>query len=657
MSYSLASKESPDLTAEPIHVLVVDDDTQWARLIATDIEHEAEQIDVTVTGSARECLETFQDHDDIDCLISDYQMPGQTGIELLEQIRERHPRLPFLLVTSQGSETVAARAIEAGVSDYLVKEFGDEQVTKFVNKIRRAVTHYRLQEALEASEQRYRTVTEQSRDAIAMLRYEQVLFCNERLIELTGREREALTAESIVETSIYPDDRGQIRDVLDRLYETDDQPQLHETRIERPDGTIRHCEFTGTKVDYHDEPAILVSIRDVTQRKQRERELQWERDLNRTIQETLVESRSREQLEQDITDQLQQHGYALAWVAEQDGDVVVPRTVGGDRRYIEALDRGVADCGMNSEPAVWAAKTGETRFLQNFADRPTTDWTELASGYNYHSGAALPLVYDNISYGVLAVYHEQPGRFDATEQRLLEELAETIAFAIHSQETQGALAADETVAVTIQLQRGYYLIDLARDGVFENGASVAGTVLIDDDTAIQYVEVGSDPDNGIQDALAAHPDVQEVSIISEETQGRLEVTVSGQPPEARLAAQGVVVNTTSVEAGGATITFELQSKEEVRSTVQPLEDRFGTVAVQSVIERDQQSEDSRRQVGTDTLTEKQLAALKAAYYHDYFNQPRGSSATAIAESLDVSHSTFLRHLRAAQGKVFGAKFE
>ena len=174
MSYSLASKESPDLTAEPIHVLVVDDDTQWASLIATDIEHEAEQIDVTVTGSARECVDTFQARDDIDCLISDYQMPGQTGIELLEQIRERHPRLPFLLVTSQGSETVAARAIEAGVSDYLVKEFGDEQVTKFVDKIRRAVTHYRLQEALEASEQRYRTVTEQSRDAIAILRYEQV---------------------------------------------------------------------------------------------------------------------------------------------------------------------------------------------------------------------------------------------------------------------------------------------------------------------------------------------------------------------------------------------------------------------------------------------------------------------------------------------------
>ncbi|MFB6228588.1 MAG: bacterio-opsin activator domain-containing protein, partial [Halobacteriales archaeon] len=582
--------------------------------------------------------------------------PGQTGIELLEQIRERHPRLPFLLVTSQGSETVAARAIEAGVSDYLVKEFGDEQVTKFVNKIRRAVTHYRLQKALEASEQRYRTVTEQNRDAIAILRYEQVVFCNERLIELTGREREALTAESIVETSIYADDRREVRGVLDRLYETDEQPQLHETRIERPDGTMRHCEYTGRTVDYQGELATLVSIRDVTQRKQRERELQWERDLNRTIQEILVESRSRERLEQDVTEQLQRHGYALAWVAERDGDVVVPRTVGGDRRYIEALDRSVEDRGMNCDPAIWAAKTGETRFLQNFDDRPATAWVELASGYNYRSGAALPLVYDNITYGVLAVYHEQSGRFDAIEQQLLEELADTIAFAIHSQETQGALAADETVVVTIQLDTEYYLLDLARDGVFEDGARVAGTVLVDEDTAIQYVEVDGDPDDGVHDAVAAHPDVQEVSVISEETQGRLEVTVDGQPPEARLASRGVVVNTTSIKADRAIITFELQSKDALRSTVQPLEDRFGTVAVQSVIERDRQAKNDRQQMGINTLTEKQLTALKAAYYHGYFNQPRGSSATDIAESLNVSHSTFLRHLRAAQGKVFGTVF-
>ncbi|WP_049934450.1 response regulator [Haloplanus natans] len=656
MSYSLTNGEQPDATAEPIHVLLVDDDAQWAKLLATDIEREADSIDVTVTTTARECLETFQDRDDIDCLISDYQMPGQTGIDLLEQIREHHPQLPFLLVTSQGSETVAARAIEAGVSDYLVKEFGDEQVTKFVDKIRRAVTHYRLQDALEESEQRYRTVTEQSRDAIAILRYEQLLFCNERLVELTGQDHEDLTDESIVETSIYAADRTQVRDVLDSWYATDEQSQLHETRIERPDGTIRHCEYTGRQLDYQGEPATLVSIRDVTERKQRERELQWERDLNRTIQETLVESRTRERLEQDVTDQLQRHGYALAWVAERDSDVVVPRTVGGDRRYIEAIDRGIEDCGMNSEPAVWAIKTGETRFLQNFDDRPATDWAEIASGYNYRSGAALPLVYDNISYGVLAVYHDQSGRFDATEQRLLEELADTIAFAIHSQETQGALASDQTVEVTIQLQMGYYLIDLARDGVFDAEARVSGTVLVDENTVIQYLEVDGDPEDGIQDALATHPDIQDVSPISEEPQDRLEVTVSGQPPEARLASQGVVVNTTSVKTNGATITFELQNKNDVRSTVQPLEDRFGTVTVQSIIEREQQADNSRRQVGTNTLTEKQLAALKAAYYHDYFNQPRGSSATAIAESLDISHSTFLRHLRAAQGKLFSAKF-
>ncbi|MFB6244088.1 MAG: response regulator, partial [Halobaculum sp.] len=323
-------------------VLLVDDDTQWARLMASDIEAASDDIEVTVAGSATEAMETFREQGQFDCLVADYQMPGADGIQLLERVRERRPQFPFLLVTSQGSEQVAERAIDAGVTDYLIKDFGADQATKFLSRIQTAVDHYRLQCALAESEERYRTVTEQSRDATATIQGGQLLFCNQRLVELTGRQRDHLRNSSdIVAEIVHEDDREQVRSVVDAWDETPDEARLHEARVVRPDGTVRHCEYTGGRIDHDGERATLVSIRDVTERQRRERELQWERELNRTIQRTLVESRSRDSLERSVTEQLQRHGYTLAWIGERIGDELVPRVVEGDRQYVDAIDRTI----------------------------------------------------------------------------------------------------------------------------------------------------------------------------------------------------------------------------------------------------------------------------------------------------------------------------
>jgi PAS domain S-box-containing protein len=646
-----------DRTADPIHVLFVDDDRQWAKLMAEDIEAAAGNITVTIAGSATDCLGIFRDHDDIDCIISDYQMPGTDGLALLEQVREEDPQFPFLLVTSQGSELVAARATGAGVTDYLIKDARVDQTTQFVTKIETAVTQYRLQRAVEESEQRYRTVTEQSRDGIGIFQGGQLRFCNERLTELTGREGDTLQNEDIVTKIVHQEDREQVRAVIDSWFEGDEQPRLHETRIVQPDGTVRHCEYTGGRIDYGGEAATLVSIRDVTERKQRERELEWERELNRTIQEALVESRSRDGLERTVTDQLQHHGYALAWIAERAGEALVPRVVGGDRRYVETIDWTLDSQGDDGEPSLRTARTGDPQFMQRFGDR-SGEWAEIATGYNYRSGAAIPLVYNEISYGVLAVYHGQPDRFDDTERRLLTDLSDTVAFAIHSLETQGTLAADQAVDVTLQVDDGYYLLDLARDDAFADydEIQVVGTVPFDDDTVIQYVEADGESVSS-EELFASHPDVRDATESGDGNQMRLQVTVTGPTPEKRLAAQGIVVNTTTVQNRRATIEIELLQKEAVRSVVDLLEERFGNVSVRSVRESEQQTIASNQIRRTETLTEKQLATLKTAYYEGYFAQPRNSTASEIAESLDVSHSTFLRHLRSAQEKLFGARFE
>ncbi len=657
-------EEAITVKTDPVHVLLVDDDEQWAEFVAGDLERAAEELSVTVAVSANEALLALSERD-VDCVVADYRMPEVDGLQLLERVREDRPDLPFVLVTGQGSEDVAARAIDAGVTDYLVKDPRADRTVQFVTKIRRAVEQHRLRRAIEESEERYRTVTEQSRDAIGILQDGRVRFCNRRVLELTGRDREELRGCDVVEAVVHPEDRDAVREVIDGWDDEDgDDESLHSLRIVRPDGTVRHCEYTGRSIAYEGDPATLVSIRDVTERKQRERELEWARELDRTVQEALVESRTREDLERAIVDALRDQGYSLAWVAEWGDESLAPRAVGGDADYLDAIDLTTEGGENASEPTVWAARTGEPQFLQDFEDLFPTGWRDRALDRGFRSGAAIPLVYNDVSYGLLAAYHARPDRFDGTERRLLTDLADTVAFAVHSLETESALAADRTVEATVLVADDtYYLVDLAGDGAFLdcNRVSVRGTIPTDDAGVLQYVTLDGDSTAQVREALTGHPDVHDVDVVAADGPTQLQAVVSGAVPESHLATRGVVVRSTTVDADGAAIEVELPGRKSVRPAVDALEATFEGVSVLAVTAREDSgaADGTERDFGRDgaDLTEKQAQALQAAYYQGYFEQPRRRSASEVAESLGVTHSTFLHHLRVAQRKVFEVQFD
>lgn len=106
-----------DATA-PIHVLHVDDEPDFATLIARHLERENERLVVHTATTTEEAFERLSG--EVDCVVSDYWMPETNGLELFEEIRERYPELPFILFTDTGSEEVASEAISAGVTDYLL---------------------------------------------------------------------------------------------------------------------------------------------------------------------------------------------------------------------------------------------------------------------------------------------------------------------------------------------------------------------------------------------------------------------------------------------------------------------------------------------------------------------------------------------------------
>jgi PAS domain S-box-containing protein len=262
-------------TNNGIRVLHVDDEPDFADMVATYLEHEDNRFDVRTATSVDEGLAMLADRD-VDCIVSDHEMPGRDGIDFLEAIRESHPDLPFILYTGKGSEEIASDAISTGVTDYLQKTEGTDQYTVLSNRITNAVDSYRSQQALAERNRelrKYERMINSMQEAACIYdadgRFDIV---NEALADWYGTTRDALEGEP--STLI-----AHLRE------EADDDPYraLLQGKREEIRGELA-AEFPGhgyAVLEYRLTPltvdgaveGVVGVARDVTERREREEEL------------------------------------------------------------------------------------------------------------------------------------------------------------------------------------------------------------------------------------------------------------------------------------------------------------------------------------------------------------------------------------------------
>ncbi len=257
-----------------MRVLIVDDEPTLADLAAEFLEQEDDRISVQTVASASEGLEHLGDPA-VDCVISDYDMPGQNGIEFLETVREIHPDLPFILFTGKGSETVASEAISAGVTDYLQKQTGADQYTLLANRVANAVERYRGQKQLAEAEDRYRTLFDEMNEGGAL---------HELITDEAGEpiDYELLDVNRAFESILgIPKESAKGKRATD-LFETEDPPYLdrYATVAQTGDSIEFETYHPGLEKYFHIaafSPAqgqFATLFSDITDRKTRERHLE-----------------------------------------------------------------------------------------------------------------------------------------------------------------------------------------------------------------------------------------------------------------------------------------------------------------------------------------------------------------------------------------------
>ena len=69
-----------------------------------------------------------------DLVLTDWNMPGKTGLEVIQSIRAAGSTVPIIMITTESEKRRVLAAIEAGVTDYLVKPFEAEALRKKIEK-------------------------------------------------------------------------------------------------------------------------------------------------------------------------------------------------------------------------------------------------------------------------------------------------------------------------------------------------------------------------------------------------------------------------------------------------------------------------------------------------------------------------------------------
>ncbi len=434
--------------AEPISVLHVDDDDAFADTLVTYLEEVVGGFSVVHETGGSKALDAISP--DIDCVVSDYQMPGMDGLSLLEAVHDRRPDLPFILLTAEGSESVARAAIEAEVTSYLPKRGGREGFERLADRIREAVSEAR-------SRVSYREVFDKAGVGLTIRDTDtaELLAVNDRYCEILGEDRETLLGESFddhsddvaVETSERePETEDRETEIDDRVAETFERAvETGSQQFERPmrdaDGEVVWLDVCYEIAEIEGTQRVLGSVHDVTERKEREEELESQNEKIQALHDAAARIEACEDAEsvyQNIVraaEEILDYDIVIA-DAEEDG-LLVPKAISTEMSEDEYFETTPVDADDNI-----AAEVFRTQDPSVVADLSTLDVTPADT--EFRSVITVPIG----EYGVFQAVARDVGVFDETDLELAELLLS------HGRETLSRLERErELRARTRELKR------------------------------------------------------------------------------------------------------------------------------------------------------------------------------------------------------------
>lgn len=690
------SDTESEKTDNPKKVLVVDDEDRLVDLYETWL---SEEYEVITAHDGEEAIEKY--NRDVDVALLDRRMPGTSGDEVLEEIRNLPGDCVAAMVTGVEPEH---DIVSMEFEDYIQKPISSDDLVGVVDD---------LADLSEHGETHRRSHEIESKSAALGLDdlAETASDGEPGRREMYDALTEAVSSVCLpaaVEVWSFLDGDASLE--LRECQEADDWEGGEELAWEAYSGTSAQTVFTGeempeqesapsgyclaNRVGEHgivlvfpqpgdelteddrasvNSAAVMAGASLDTERYKKEAEQnrrlsdEYRRrkdeleKLDRMVRETSVgvlQAKTRTEIERTACRKLADSDLVeFVWMGEhvESGDRMVS-VFATDEGYMEEME-----AAGGPEEAKEAAEEGETRVVEGVGRGPSPEpWEEQAVRNGFGSVLRVPVSNGPFHHGVLNVY-TRGNEVDGRMVSAVEDIGTVVGHALDSYETTASLVSEETTEVRVRVEDPSFP-PVRFSSEVGGEVSLEGIAPTEKDGQKAYVGVETDCGNTkelVEKAAEKLPSVRYFSHVSSRD-GAEEFRFTG---DAFFLQDALKHGATPVDMeatpDGAEMTVRLSGRDSASSFVSMMEKEYDGVELLSTNKRDDCPETKSAFLKSlrDELTERQIETAQTAYYSGYFGSPREMTGTEIADEMGVSQPTVTENLKAAERTVFRMLFD
>lgn len=423
-------------SSAPLKILLVEDskaDVELNLRALRDLDRPLLHQCVVDEASLRQALTDFRP----DVILSDFSMPGFTGLAALTISRELTPETPFIFVSGTIGEELAIEALQRGAVDYVLKD-NLRRLRPAVERALRAARatreHRRTELALRDSEERFRAIVESSHDWIWETDIDGVLrYSNGAVEAILGYQAQALVGTDAL-AAMTRESRTRFEAVLTELIAEHKGWRDWVLSWRHRSGAIRLLESNAQPL--LDEHGALIGYRgvdrDVTERTRQERKIRQLARIHEVLG-ALGNAVLRAHDRQDLLDAacrvaVEQGGFIAAWVAVREGsERLILSSLYGDRMAVDMVEgeypKPLTETTA-TPPTVQTLIGGHRLLIADLSTALSAAPSQAALWYGVRSQIVLPL--GGEPWGVLSLYGGDGLAFDSDELALLDRLASEI---------------------------------------------------------------------------------------------------------------------------------------------------------------------------------------------------------------------------------------
>ena len=243
------------------HILLVDDEQRFAESLQCILM--AEDYPSTIANHGAVALELLTQKT-FDLVLLDVDLPGMNGVQLISHIKKMYPTLPVIMMTGNATVETAVEAMKIGAFDYLKKPIVHELLKVTIQK---AIDYCRMEKELAASEKRFKTLSEASREGIIIHDKGLLVEANQQFFDMFGYGKDELLGVDILEMFFHGNAYFQVIQAIQK-----GNFSTLETETRNKNGINLPLEIRSNEIEFNGRQVTVSTIRDITERKKAEQE-------------------------------------------------------------------------------------------------------------------------------------------------------------------------------------------------------------------------------------------------------------------------------------------------------------------------------------------------------------------------------------------------